>query len=348
MWNLLVPNSFGNSRMFQVGRINTPKNAAVRSPDGRSTPSKNRSRDDVFEVDGVIMPPDTPPPLHESPSPPQKPEIGPPGLPKGRRISGSGSNSTTTRRNSKRRNSRRKSKLARHVNGASRNYLAQASRLDPRMPKLPSSIVDKQPQLQSSDSSLTTMSSEETCLPVGLQPKTRRNKKKTLTHKESADYVHGKFFKTESSFGGGKDDAMRQDESVESLKHTTMGRDVFKSVTSSEKMNQHQHTLGRHHHLHRAALSVNSIMRQWQHRDKLIARAWHTWVSKYRAYKAHEQFRNNLKEQFLPPPNAVTSLIKGTCDYHNDELMKKLIREACDWVIRALGVSYISNDVQYV
>ena len=44
----------------------------------------------------------------------------------------------------------------------------------------------------------------------------------------------------------------------------------------------------------------------------------------------------------------MTSLINGTCDYHNDGLMRKLIREACDWVIRALGVSYISNEVQYV
>ena len=36
MMNLFVPNSFGNSRMFEVDRINTPKNAAVRSPALRS------------------------------------------------------------------------------------------------------------------------------------------------------------------------------------------------------------------------------------------------------------------------------------------------------------------------
>ena len=64
-------------------------------------------------------------------------------------------------------------------------------------------------------------------------------------------------------------------------------------------------------------------------------------VTKYRAFKEHERVRNNLKEQFLPPPYAVTALIEGSCDYHNDDLMKKLIREACDWLIRALGVSYV-------
>ena len=112
-------------------------------------------------------------------------------------------------------------------------------------------------------------------------------------------------FKTEDSFGGGKDDSMRQAESVESLKHTSMGRTVFQSVQSDierQEKDTRQHTLGRHHQLHRAALSVNSIMRQWQHHDKLVARAWHTWVTKYRAFKEHERVRNNLKEQFLPPP----------------------------------------------
>ena len=342
MMNLFVPNSFGNSRMFQVDRINTPKNAAVRSPSLQVEKDLRSSKGFEQFTDEDSFNCDTPPPLHNSPSPPHFPQHKfPHGMKERRRSSGSnsttkerrrssGSNSTTrmsARRNSKRRNSRR----------TSTNYLEEASRTNRRMPVHPSSLRQA---LVSSDSSLASQSSSEETLPVGLQ----RKKRRSLRHKESAEIVHGKFFQTEDSFGGGKDDSMRQNESVESLKHTSMGRTVFQSVQSDierQEKDTRQHTLGRHHQLHRAALSVNSIMRQWQHHDKLVARAWHTWVTKYRAFKEHERVRNNLKEQFLPPPYAVTALIEGSCDYHNDDLMKKLIREACDWLIRALGVSYV-------
>ena len=117
----------------------------------------------------------------------------------------------------------------------------------------------------SSDSSLASQSSSEETLPVGLQ----RKKRRSLRHKESAEIVHGKFFQTEDSFGGGKDDSMRQNESVESLKHTSMGRTVFESVQSDierQEKDTRQHTLGRHH-LTSCWVSVNSIMRQWQHHD---------------------------------------------------------------------------------